>query len=322
MDIEWWNNGPIADVNKNPAVTLCALSPSEDTGDIKTYFRTMKPEGYEQIPEKVLKKLGLTLHNVKDTLPEEIVFTNLFVAYKDIERFVVWNRKTYDLLMTKVKAFGINVNPHKVVVVQELIDDLSDVGIISFQRALEIAGISYDTKLLHQPRFDVTYLKELYDALLKEYSIVTGGMAKAGSKKGATKVLHWKDAEKLEERKPEYVHWENNEHIISENIVAMCEELGLHGEILGDGILLVKFNAGVWKIHYEGDKVLGIRCATHKAIRQADGDLDGIMEPKEVPKESLGQLLNYMRERNEVSKRTFAKKRWEMLLDKATPTIM
>lgn len=137
-----------------------------------------------------MRLIGTNVNTLSNAATKETVLNKFFLSFNNIKTIIVWNRCAYELFVHNASRMGIKIRNHKLIVVQELIEQISNIGVISFEKMLKLLNIEYKKDLLHHAKHDVMYLKKLYDVICEEFDKVCKESEVKFYKTNKTKLVH------------------------------------------------------------------------------------------------------------------------------------
>jgi hypothetical protein len=172
VDVEW--NYPV-----DPAEPVEMLSIGASCWDSvhqrsRTFFRLIKPERMELITPSTFRllKVGQTVLDQAKPCGEILAaFDRTFFDgyfFKGKDAIVFWNLDAWLVFKSQMDRYGFKLPSRRIVILQDVLhfaDKSSLLGRIpGFEAALQMYHVPYRRELLHNSKYDASYLIDLYDA--------------------------------------------------------------------------------------------------------------------------------------------------------------
>lgn len=291
IDMEWNQKHGSGSVNYKEPVQIALIGTDDKFENIKLYSTT--------ITNSNTSMQGNSLH---------ATFNIINLSFPHYRYIVVWTMDTYDLYVHSMEKVGLNLPQHEVIVLQDVISTVAMAKgrVAGFKSALTLAGVTHETDKLHNSKYDVKYMFELYKKIYSQYQAMTNNESCIVNEK--SKVIHTTDCRharaitknadigkkalifegyapcKCCESEMEWrrFQWEpvvrknNNEKksehrrypVTEKNIQRICNDYGIKCSFT-DYIVFLTTKCGYWRIYMEGDKVEKVMHGNHQ-IRKSD----------------------------------------------------
>lgn len=161
LDVEW-SRGKVDQI-----IQVGAILFDKQYKIITEIYSIVCPDMIEEIKQSSLDLMKLSMEQLIQSDSIETVLLKFNQRFQDYDEIIVWNEEAYWLWISKMKEFGLKVENHRIIILQELLCDT--LKKLSFQTALKNFGVKHKQNRLHCSKYDVRYLKSLYQNVQKEY---------------------------------------------------------------------------------------------------------------------------------------------------------
>lgn len=177
LDIEWNQAPGTMDLDGREAIQIGVVATDAKMQKAKTFSKAIRLSDPNVFNEQTQEITHTPLSNIMKGNPENVILENFAKAFPQYHYIVVWNKETYKLFKRDMIKCNIRTKRHKTLVLQELLGTLVENGDkpISFENALECAGIEYLPNFLHYSKHDAEYLYKLFGQCYQQYSAFTEG---------------------------------------------------------------------------------------------------------------------------------------------------
>ena len=294
IDVEWNQIKDQMECESSEMLQIAAIGFTKRYSGKRKYTRTIRPKHIEKIKACTYKLLKMSPKTLEEAVPMEQVMNEFYQKFPKFQVVIVWSRDAYELLKYNSSAYGYKMPRHRVVVLQELLQDIRPKGKkkMGFQKALHAAGIPHDVKLLHCAKHDVKYLQQLYRAIFQKYEEICEIDRECYSSK-KSKVVHnagcryaklIAEHNLVKKQRTEVFYGTNickccNQQegfrtfswkkVVRKNpknmkpsfeddyIFAVCEYCGVKCQI-GKGVIFINTGMTTWRIYHDEEKVVGV----------------------------------------------------------------
>lgn len=205
VDVEWNQAPGTKELEEREPVQIAAIATNSDFYIAKMFSKAIRVSNADLISEDTLRITHTSVANIMRAKSEEEVLSCFAQTFYEYHYIVMWNRPAYDLLKKELKKYGISMEGHQVLILQEILGVIAGDGDkeIGFKTALECAQIKYDPNYLHYARHDVNYLYQLFVKCLQIYEKRTENEYCIVNTR--TRKLHTKNCAYMRSTKPEHI---------------------------------------------------------------------------------------------------------------------
>ena len=173
LDLEW--NQPVGttELTDREAVQIAIVAADEAMNQVKSFSRAIRRP--ESLNPHTVKIIHMPEYNIMQGRSREEVMEFVRQTFPAYRYIVVWTRDTYDLFKRDMRACGIAMSKHRVVVLQDVLAVIAGSGQskIRFEHALQCAEIEYELNYLHHSKHDANYLYQLFTKCYRQYFKLT-----------------------------------------------------------------------------------------------------------------------------------------------------
>lgn len=174
LDIEWNQAINTTGLEGQEPIQIAAIATDEYFNIQKLFSKYVRLEDMDLLTEKTCKLTHVTANVIEAANPSEVVFERFVQSFHHYKFVVVWTEETYLLWKHYMKKHMCKIPRHKVIAVQDIFSQItSGKKLLSFEKALDWCGVSYQVNYLHYSKHDVYYLHEVYRKALQKYSEAT-----------------------------------------------------------------------------------------------------------------------------------------------------
>ena len=175
LDLEW--NQPVGttELTDREAVQIAIVAADEAMNQVKSFSRAIRLRSPESLNPHTVKIIHMPEYNIMQGRSREEVMECVRQTFPAYRYIVVWTRDTYDLFKRDMRACGIAMSKHRVVVLQDVLAVIAGSGQskIRFEHALQCAEIEYELNYLHHSKHDANYLYQLFTKCYRQYFKLT-----------------------------------------------------------------------------------------------------------------------------------------------------
>lgn len=134
------------------------------------FSRLVKPDHLDMVSNKQLKKMGI---NIKILAKQNNIIETMKTFCQTNKKFdiiVMWDKKLYDIFMSKLEYYDISISNHKFISLKELIRDVDTYSYDSMN--IRDASFIYDIgkiTSIERSKYNVQNIVEMFDILRKQY---------------------------------------------------------------------------------------------------------------------------------------------------------
>lgn len=164
LDLEWNQSVGTTELTGREAVQIAIVAADEAMNQVKSFSRAIRLRNPESLNPHTVKIIHMPEYNIMQGRSREEVMECVRQTFPAYRYIVVWTRDTYDLFKRDMRACGIAMSKHRVVVLQDVLAVIAGSGQskIRFEHALQCAEIEYELNYLHHSKHDANYLYQLF----------------------------------------------------------------------------------------------------------------------------------------------------------------
>lgn len=172
IDMEWNQKEGTQGIENREPIQIGLIGTDENLEDIKLFSKYISPEDIGALKAETCKMTHTNEKMLMQAKTLEEVFQRVKLSFSKYEYVVVWTMSTYELFVQSMNKAGIKLPRHKVLILQEVLGWISIKSgqNLGFETALKKAEISYNPSLLHNSKYDVQYMYELFKKIYSEYT--------------------------------------------------------------------------------------------------------------------------------------------------------
>ena len=175
LDLEWNQPPGTTELSDREAVQIAIMAADNELNPVKSFSRAIRLRNPKLLNPHTVKIIHMPEYNIMQGRSREEVMESVRQTFPVYGHIVVWTRDTYDLFKRDMRACGITMNKHRVVVLQDVLSVIVGSGRskIRFEYALQCAEIEYELNYLHHSKHDANYLYQLFTKCYRQYFELT-----------------------------------------------------------------------------------------------------------------------------------------------------
>lgn len=177
LDLEWNQAPGTSGVEGREPVQIGGAAADSQLHIVKIFSKAVGLRNPENLTQETIIRTSTPAANILKGRPGKKVFVSFAQSFPEYQYLVVWDRDTYELFLQEQKRYQILVKPHRLVVLQEVLEEITGILVknMELEQALSCAGIKYEKHYLHHSKHDMRYLHQLFVTCYEEYSRLTTG---------------------------------------------------------------------------------------------------------------------------------------------------
>lgn len=177
VDIEWYQTPGAKGIENRDLIQIGVIATDEIMDIKKSFSMVMRSDfGKKYNPDTLISSHSILNSGMQDN-GEEAVLQKIKMIFPDYKYIVVWTNDAYELFKRDMDKYGLVMPRHRTIVFQQVLMRIASNGVapIGFEHALIQTGIEYQKSNLHNSKYDVNYMYQLFCKCYNEYTRWTNG---------------------------------------------------------------------------------------------------------------------------------------------------
>lgn len=177
VDIEWYQTPGTKGIENRDLIQIGVIATDEIMDIKKSFSMVMRSDSEKKYnPDTLISSHSILNSGIQDN-GEEAVLQKIKMMFPDYKYIVVWTNDAYELFKRDMDKYGLVMPKHRTIVFQQILMRIASNGVapIGFEHALIQTGIEYQKSNLHNSKYDVNYMYQLFCKCYNEYTRWTNG---------------------------------------------------------------------------------------------------------------------------------------------------
>ena len=122
--MEWNQVTEHMEYESSEMLQIAAIGFTKTYSAKRKYTRTIRQKHIEKINACTYKLLKMSQKTLEEAVPIEQVMNEFYQKFPKFQVMIVWSRDAYELLKYNSNAYGYKMPRHRVVVLQEILQDI------------------------------------------------------------------------------------------------------------------------------------------------------------------------------------------------------
>ena len=177
VDIEWYQTPGTKGIENRDLIQIGVIATDEIMDIKKSFSMVMRSDSEKKYnPDTLISSHSILNSGIQDN-GEEAVLQKIKMMFPDYKYIVGWTNDAYELFKRDMDKYGLVMPKHRTIVFQQILMRIASNGVapIGFEHALIQTGIEYQKSNLHNSKYDVNYMYQLFCKCYNEYTRWTNG---------------------------------------------------------------------------------------------------------------------------------------------------
>lgn len=164
VDIEWYQTPGTKGIENRDLIQIGVIATDEIMDIKKSFSMVMRSDSEKKYnPDTLISSHSILNSGIQDN-GEEAVLQKIKMMFPDYKYIVVWTNDAYELFKRDMDKYGLVMPKHRTIVFQQILMRIASNGVapIGFEHALIQTGIEYQKSNLHNSKYDVNYMYQLF----------------------------------------------------------------------------------------------------------------------------------------------------------------
>ncbi len=155
---------------KNEIIEVSAVSTDHDGAIKNTFSRLVRPDHLDKVSPKLLKKMEISSRVLKRSVDIHAVMNTFRETYPKFDILIMWDIKMYDIFISKMTRYNIDIPQHKFLSLKEIIKsvDIQYYDSMTMQDASFIYDV-YKVSNIERSRNNVQTIVSIFNVVRKLY---------------------------------------------------------------------------------------------------------------------------------------------------------